>query len=100
MPPKKEEGDPLAALGLQVPKLDEGKLLADCRSPRFFKACQKLQIDPLDLRPRELETFEEAGSSPAKGKKRRPKKAEATTPENASMTDDDATTPNAGKRRR
>ena len=66
MPPKKEEGDPLAALGLQVPKLDEGKLLADCRSPRFFKACQKLQIDPLDLRPRELETFEEAGSSPAK----------------------------------
>ena len=34
---------------VHVPKVDESKLLADCRSPRFFKACQKLQIDPVSL---------------------------------------------------
>lgn len=51
---------------LPVAQVDEAKLLNDCRSPRFLKACQKLQIDPLELRPRELESFEEPGVSPAK----------------------------------
>lgn len=46
-----------------VPKVDEGQLLNDCRSPRFFKACQKLQIDPLDLRPKEFDAFAENGLS-------------------------------------
>jgi hypothetical protein len=55
-----------AADVVPVPEVDEAKLLNDCRSPRFFKACQKLQIDPLELRPRELDSFEEPGVSPAK----------------------------------
>ena len=47
MPPKEEkEKVPPGMEGCPVPvaKVDEGKLLndSDCRSPRFFKACQKL----------------------------------------------------------
>ena len=55
---EKEKG-PMDSCPVPVPKVDEGQLLNDCRSPRFFKACQKLQIDPLDLRPKEFDAFAE-----------------------------------------
>jgi len=58
---KGEDKGPMAGCPVPVVKVDEAKLLNDCRSPRFFKACQKLQIDPLDLRPREFESFGEPG---------------------------------------
>jgi hypothetical protein len=59
---EKEKG-PMDSCPVPVPKVDEGQLLNDCRSPRFFKACQKLQIDPLDLRPKEFDAFAENGLS-------------------------------------
>ena len=57
---EKEKG-PMDSCPVPVPKVDEAQLLNDCRSPRFFKACQKLQIDPLELRPKEFDSFAEAG---------------------------------------
>jgi hypothetical protein len=56
-----EERGPMAGCPVPLVKVDEAKLLNDCRSPRFFKACQKLQIDPWDLRPREFQSFAEPG---------------------------------------
>jgi hypothetical protein len=61
-----EERGPMAGCPVPVVKVDEAKLLNDCRSPRFFKACQKLQIDPGDLRPREFQSFAEPGLLPEK----------------------------------
>jgi hypothetical protein len=58
---KEKEKGPMDGCLVPCPKVDEGKLLNDCRSPRFFRACQKLQIDPLELRPREFQSFAEAG---------------------------------------
>jgi hypothetical protein len=44
---------------VNVPKIDDMALLADIRSPRFFVACRRLRIDPLELKSRGFESFQE-----------------------------------------
>ena len=54
---KIDSKDPMAGCSIDFPKIDEAKLLASIRSPQFLLACQKLRIDPLELRPRSFDTF-------------------------------------------
>jgi len=56
---KKEDKDPLEGCPVTVPRIDEGELLSDIRSPRFLQACKRLRIDPIDLKPRHFETFKQ-----------------------------------------
>lgn len=58
----KEDKDVMEGCPVPVPTIDEGELLGTIRSPRFFEACKKLRIDPIDLKPR---TFDSVISYPS-----------------------------------
>jgi hypothetical protein len=55
-PPLSQEVDVLEGCPVDVPKIDEGELLADIRSPNFLEACKKVRIDPIDLKPRPFDS--------------------------------------------